>query len=198
MAYSRVSKSCAKDTEDPCAEGTRAEAGLVATLSSRSIEPIVVEKESGFTISGSTPTVRLVLLSNLFAHRLIWFLCRKRNSLVIVRLTSGFEIIAYIPGIGHNLQEHSVILVRRGWVKDLHGVRYHIGTGVGYHETKNIFSKEIRFETLICPRFNIEIISEVFSNFVRVNKQFEIPRLFYHMSSSKSLYFRAFGKDSMR
>ena len=43
-----------------------------------------------------------------------------------VRLTSGYEVTAYIPGIGHNLQEHSVVLVRGGRVKDLPGVRYHI------------------------------------------------------------------------
>jgi len=46
-----------------------------------------------------------------------------------VRLTSGFEITAYIPGIGHNLQEHSVVLVRGGRVRDLPGVRYHIIRG---------------------------------------------------------------------
>nr|QKK52406.1 ribosomal protein S12 [Shehbazia tibetica]QKK52407.1 ribosomal protein S12 [Shehbazia tibetica] len=46
-----------------------------------------------------------------------------------VRLTSGFEITAYIPGIGHNLQQHSVVLVRGGRVKDLPGVRYHIVRG---------------------------------------------------------------------
>jgi small subunit ribosomal protein S12 len=46
-----------------------------------------------------------------------------------VRLTSGFEITAYIPGIGHTLQEHSVVLVRGGRVKDLPGVRYHIIRG---------------------------------------------------------------------
>ncbi|MEY2857588.1 MAG: hypothetical protein RLZZ74_1900, partial [Cyanobacteriota bacterium] len=43
-----------------------------------------------------------------------------------VRLTSGFEVTAYSPGIGHNLQEHSVVLIRGGRVKDLPGVRYHI------------------------------------------------------------------------
>jgi small subunit ribosomal protein S12 len=47
-----------------------------------------------------------------------------------VRLSSGYEITAYIPGIGHNLQEHSVVLVRGGRVKDLPGVRYHIIRGV--------------------------------------------------------------------
>lgn len=46
-----------------------------------------------------------------------------------VRLTSGFEVTAYIPGIGHNIQEHSVVLVRGGRVKDLPGVRYHIVRG---------------------------------------------------------------------
>jgi len=46
-----------------------------------------------------------------------------------VRLTSGFEITAYIPGMGHDLQEHSVVLVRGGRVKDLPGVRYHIVRG---------------------------------------------------------------------
>jgi len=46
-----------------------------------------------------------------------------------VRLTNGIEVTAYIPGIGHNLQEHSVVLVRGGRVKDLPGVRYHIVRG---------------------------------------------------------------------
>nr|YP_009540908.1 ribosomal protein S12 [Lepocinclis tripteris]AYQ93388.1 ribosomal protein S12 [Lepocinclis tripteris]AYQ93449.1 ribosomal protein S12 [Lepocinclis tripteris] len=46
-----------------------------------------------------------------------------------VRLSSGFEVTAYIPGIGHNLQEHSVVLIRGGRVKDLPGVRYHIIRG---------------------------------------------------------------------
>lgn len=46
-----------------------------------------------------------------------------------VRLTHGIEVTAYIPGIGHNLQEHSVVLVRGGRVKDLPGVRYHIVRG---------------------------------------------------------------------
>jgi small subunit ribosomal protein S12 len=46
-----------------------------------------------------------------------------------VRLTNGIEATAYIPGIGHNLQEHSVVLLRGGRVKDLPGVRYHIVRG---------------------------------------------------------------------
>ena len=47
-----------------------------------------------------------------------------------VRLTNGFEVIAYIPGEGHNLQEHSIVLIRGGRVKDLPGVRYHIVRGM--------------------------------------------------------------------
>ena len=58
---------------------------------------------------------------------------KKPNSalrkLARVRLTTGIEVSAYIPGIGHNLQEHSVVLIRGGRVKDLPGVRYHIIRG---------------------------------------------------------------------
>ncbi len=46
-----------------------------------------------------------------------------------IKLTNGMEVIAYIPGVGHNLQEHSVVLIRGGRVKDLPGVRYHIVRG---------------------------------------------------------------------
>jgi small subunit ribosomal protein S12 len=46
-----------------------------------------------------------------------------------VRLTSGVEVTAYIPGVGHNLQEHSIVLIRGGRVKDLPGVRYHVVRG---------------------------------------------------------------------
>ena len=47
-----------------------------------------------------------------------------------IRLSNGMEVTAYIPGIGHNLQEHSIVLIRGGRVKDLPGVRYHIVRGV--------------------------------------------------------------------
>ena len=46
-----------------------------------------------------------------------------------VKLTSGFEVTSYIPGVGHNLQEHSIVLIRGGRVKDLPGVRYHVIRG---------------------------------------------------------------------
>nr|YP_010726519.1 ribosomal protein S12 [Hypnea spinella]WDY84994.1 ribosomal protein S12 [Hypnea spinella] len=62
-----------------------------------------------------------------------------------VKLTSGFEVTAYIPGIGHNIQEHSVVLIRGGRVKDLPGVRYHIVRGTldsaGVKDRKNSRSK---------------------------------------------------------
>ena len=62
-----------------------------------------------------------------------------------VRLTSGFEVTSYIPGEGHNLQEHSVILIRGGRVKDLPGVRYHTVRGIldtqGVHNRKQSRSK---------------------------------------------------------
>lgn len=47
-----------------------------------------------------------------------------------IRLTNGFEVSAYIPGEGHNLQEHSIVLIRGGRVKDLPGIRYHIVRGI--------------------------------------------------------------------
>ena len=62
-----------------------------------------------------------------------------------VRLTNGIEVTSYIPGIGHNLQEHSVVLIRGGRIKDLPGVRYHVVRGtldtVGVNERKQSRSK---------------------------------------------------------
>jgi small subunit ribosomal protein S12 len=62
-----------------------------------------------------------------------------------VRLTNGIEVTSYIPGVGHNLQEHSVVLIRGGRVKDLPGVRYHIVRGtldtMGVQERKQARSK---------------------------------------------------------
>jgi small subunit ribosomal protein S12 len=62
-----------------------------------------------------------------------------------VRLTNGIEVTAYIPGIGHNLQEHSAVLIRGGRVKDLPGVRYHIIRGtldsLGVNDRKKARSK---------------------------------------------------------
>jgi small subunit ribosomal protein S12 len=65
--------------------------------------------------------------------RVMTFTPKKPNSalrkVARVRLTNGIEVTAYIPGIGHNLQEHSAVLIRGGRVKDLPGVRYHIVRG---------------------------------------------------------------------
>jgi len=62
-----------------------------------------------------------------------------------VRLTNGIEVTAYIPGVGHNLQEHSVVLIRGGRVKDLPGVRYHIVRGaldcLGVQDRRNSRSR---------------------------------------------------------
>ena len=62
-----------------------------------------------------------------------------------VRLTNGFEVTSYIPGVGHNLQEHSVVLIRGGRVKDLPGVRYHVIRGtldsVGVQDRRKARSK---------------------------------------------------------
>ncbi len=62
-----------------------------------------------------------------------------------VRLTTGYEVTSYIPGVGHNIQEHSVVLVRGGRVKDLPGVRYHVVRGtldaVGVQDRKQGRSK---------------------------------------------------------
>ena len=69
---------------------------------------------------------------------------KKPNSairkVVSVRLTNGFDVIAYIPGEGHNLQEHSVVLVRGGRVKDLPGVRYHLIRGV--YDLQGVLSRK--------------------------------------------------------
>lgn len=69
---------------------------------------------------------------------------RKPNSatrpVARVRLTSGFEVSAYIPGIGHNLQEHASVLIRGGRVKDLPGVRYHVIRGT--LDTKGVANRK--------------------------------------------------------
>ena len=67
--------------------------------------------------------------------RRVWTITPKKPNSALrkvarVRLTNGYEVTAYIPGIGHNLQEHSIVLIRGGRVKDLPGVRYHVVRGV--------------------------------------------------------------------
>lgn len=67
-----------------------------------------------------------------------------------VRLTNGIEITAYIPGVGHNLQEHSVVLVRGGRVKDLPGVRYHIVRGT--QQTSGVANRQNSRSKYGCKR----------------------------------------------
>ena len=57
-----------------------------------------------------------------------------------VRLSNGMEVTAYIPGIGHNLQEHSIVMIRGGRVKDLPGVRYHIVRGI--YDTQGVANRK--------------------------------------------------------
>jgi small subunit ribosomal protein S12 len=61
-----------------------------------------------------------------------------------VRLTNGFEVTAYIPGEGHNLQEHSMVLIRGGRVKDLPGVRYHIVRGARNGDAQGVANRKQR------------------------------------------------------
>ncbi len=84
-------------------------------------------KNLNFEIAGGAPFMRGVCL------KVYTTTPKKPNSalrkVAKVKLTNGMEVIAYIPGIGHNLQEHSVVMIRGGRVKDLPGVRYHIVRG---------------------------------------------------------------------
>ncbi|HYF04987.1 MAG TPA: 30S ribosomal protein S12 [Patescibacteria group bacterium] len=100
-------------------------------LKSRSKSPAMLRrinliKNRPFSIPGS-PFVRGVCL------KVYTTTPKKPNSalrkVAKVKLTNGMEVLAYIPGIGHNLQEHSVVMIRGGRVKDLPGVRYHIVRG---------------------------------------------------------------------
>ncbi len=59
-----------------------------------------------------------------------------------VRLTNGFEVTAYIPGEGHNLQEHSIVMIRGGRVKDLPGVRYHVVRGAKKGDTQGVANRK--------------------------------------------------------
>ena len=78
-----------------------------------------------------------------------------------VRLSNGFEVTAYIPGEGHNLQEHSVVLLRGGRVKDLPGVRYHILRG--NLDTQGVANRKQRRSTKfsVCKVFSPSLITKV-------------------------------------
>ncbi|MCD4760920.1 30S ribosomal protein S12 [bacterium] len=101
------------------------------------------------TKKGKSPALRRNPQKRGICVRVTTMTPRKPNSalrkIARVRLTNGFEVTAYIPGVGHTLQEHSVVLIRGGRVKDLAGVRYHIIRGtldtMGVEDRKSSRSK---------------------------------------------------------
>lgn len=101
---------------------------------SKSIKPKAPALARGFNVRKNRPALYQSPFKRGVCVKVTTVTPRKPNSalrkVARVRLTNGMEITAYIPGIGHNLQEHSVVLVRGGRVKDLPGVRYHIVRGV--------------------------------------------------------------------
>jgi len=97
------------------------------------INQLVARPRKAPTYKDKSPALRMNPFRRGVCTRVYTTTPKKPNSalrkVAKVRLTNGFEIIAYIPGEGHNLQEHSIVLVRGGRVKDLPGVRYHIVRG---------------------------------------------------------------------
>ena len=97
------------------------------------INQLVRQGRSKLTAKTASPALKSCPQKRGVCTRVYTTTPKKPNSAIRkvarVRLTSGFEVTAYIPGIGHNLQEHSVVLIRGGRVKDLPGVRYHIVRG---------------------------------------------------------------------
>ena len=97
------------------------------------IQQLVRKGRESKTTKSKTPALRGAPQRRGVCTRVYTTTPKKPNSalrkVARVRLTTGIEITAYIPGVGHNLQEHSIVLVRGGRVKDLPGVRYHIVRG---------------------------------------------------------------------
>jgi small subunit ribosomal protein S12 len=113
------------------------------------INQLVREGRKGITSKTSAPALTGAPQKRGVCIRVYTTTPKKPNSalrkVARVRLTNGIEVTTYIPGIGHNLQEHSVVLIRGGRVKDLPGVRYHIIRGtldsVGVQDRKQSRSK---------------------------------------------------------
>jgi len=113
------------------------------------INQLVREGRKGITSKTSAPALTGSPQKRGVCIRVYTTTPKKPNSalrkVARVRLTNGIEVTTYIPGIGHNLQEHSVVLIRGGRVKDLPGVRYHIIRGtldsVGVKDRKQGRSK---------------------------------------------------------
>ena len=97
------------------------------------INQLVREGRRKVTKAGKTPALKASPQKRGVCTRVYTTTPKKPNSalrkVARVRLTNGFEVTSYIPGEGHNLQEHSIVLIRGGRVKDLPGVRYHIIRG---------------------------------------------------------------------
>ena len=105
------------------------------------VNQLVRKGRKKVTVKGKTPALNECPQKRGVCTRVYTTTPKKPNSalrkVARVKLTNGIEVSAYIPGIGHNLQEHSLVMIRGGRVKDLTGVRYHIirgcldATGVG-------------------------------------------------------------------
>lgn len=97
------------------------------------LQQLIRFQRKKFNTKSKSPALRLCPQKRAICTRVYTTTPKKPNSalrkVTRVRLSSGLEVTAYIPGIGHNLQEHSVILIRGGRVKDLPGVRYHVIRG---------------------------------------------------------------------
>jgi len=97
------------------------------------INQLVRKERVGATKKTKSPALQGCPQKRGVCVRVTTFTPKKPNSamrkVARVRLTNGIEVTTYIPGVGHNLQEHSVVLIRGGRVKDLPGVRYHIVRG---------------------------------------------------------------------
>ncbi len=110
-----------------------------------------------------------------------------------VRLTNGFEVTSYIPGEGHNLQEHSVVLIRGGRVKDLPGVRYHIIRGThdtqgvntapsGRSERRTAMSRRraaVKREVLPDPKFGDAVVTKFMNCLMHEGKKSVAERIVY-------------------
>lgn len=98
------------------------------------INQLVKKGRRKFKTKSKSPSLQACPQKRGVCTRVTTFTPKKPNSalrkVARVRLTNGQEVTAYIPGEGHNLQEHSIVLIRGGRVKDLPGVRYHIIRGI--------------------------------------------------------------------
>lgn len=113
------------------------------------ISQLIRKGREKLNIKGKSPALRECPQKRGVCTRVYTTTPKKPNSalrkVARVRLTNGIEVTSYIPGVGHNLQEHSVVMIRGGRVKDLPGVRYHIVRGtldsVGVQNRKQSRSK---------------------------------------------------------